>query len=354
MDRIHRNRSLEPTKASRKGAKRYPSPTTQDSQETMTYYQTQLAQVKKEISKVVVGQERIVDGLLKGLLANGHVLVEGIPGTAKTLLVKTLATTTGCTFKRVQFTVDLLPTDITGISAYDKTAGFYLVKGPVFSNFLLADEINRGTPKTQSALLEAMQEKQVTIGRETYPLERPFFVMATQNPIENIGVYELPEAQVDRFLLKLIISYPSLGDEKTIIDRNVDTKPFSEYGIRPILSPQKILQLQQITKQVFISDHLKDYITRLVDATRYPQKYGIGLGRYVDFGASPRASISMASAARAEAMLAGSPYVTDQHIKNIALDTLRHRIMLSYEGLASKMKTEDVINDILSTVEVIP
>ena len=330
------------------------NPINQDSQEFIKYYQTQLSEVKKEFSKVVVGQERIIDGLLKGLLANGHVLIEGVPGTAKTLLVKSLAVITGCAFKRVQFTVDLLPTDITGITAYDKNAGFYLVKGPVFANFLLADEINRGTPKTQSALLEAMQEKQVTIGRETYPLQRPFFVMATQNPIENIGVYELPEAQLDRFLFKLIITYPTLDEEKRVIDKNVEMRPFESYGVKPILSPQIILQLQEITRRIFISDEIKDYITRIVDATRNPQRYTIELGRYVDFGASPRASISFASAARAEALLNGSAFVTDQHIKNVSHDILRHRIILSYEGLASKIKTEDVINEILSKIEVIP
>ncbi len=324
-----------------------------DAREIVRECYNDLQKVKREINKAVVGQERVIDSLLKALMANGHVLVEGVPGIAKTLIVKSLAVTTGCTFKRIQFTVDLLPTDITGIVAYNRSAGFYLVKGPIFANFILADEINRGTPKTQAALLEAMQEKQVTIGRKTHILDRPFFVMATQNPIENIGVYELPEAQVDRFLFKLIITYPSKHEEKEIIDKNAEIMSFESYGIKAVLSPEKILYLQALTKQVFLSESLKNYITRIVDATRNPQKYDIGLGSYIEYGASPRASISMALAARAEAILRGSYYVTDQHIRNIAHDVLRHRVILSYEGLASKIKPEDVVKEIISKVEVI-
>ncbi len=300
----------------------------------------------------MVGQEKVINGLIKALMVNGHVLVEGVPGVAKTLIVKSLAVTTGCTFKRIQFTVDLLPTDITGITVYDPSAGFYLIKGPIFSNFVLADEINRGTPKTQSALLEAMQERQVTIGRETHILHRPFLVMATQNPIENIGVYELPEAQIDRFLFKLLVDYPSPKEEESIIDSNVDVRTFEDYKIEPILTQEKIVELQETTKRIFLSEKLKNYISRIVDATRNPKKYGLNLGMYIEYGSSPRASISIASAAKAEALLNNSPFVTDQHIRDIVHDTLRHRIILSYEGLASKIKPEQVIDEIISKVEV--
>ncbi len=316
-------------------------------------YRRDLHLVRKEISKVVIGQDRVIETLLKALMVNGHVLVEGVPGVAKTLILKALALTTGCSFQRIQFTIDLLPSDITGVSAYDKGKGFYLLKGPIFSNFVLADEINRASPKTQSALLEAMQEKQVTIARQTFPIQRPFFVMATQNPIENMGVYELPEAQLDRFLFKAIITYPSMSEEEDIIDQNTDVKPLEAYHIRPVLSPQKILDLQTRTKQVFLSENLKKYIVRLVDATRNPQKYDIQLGRYIEFGASPRASVGIASASRAEALLRGCTYVTDRHIRNVIHDILRHRIILSYEGLATKVTTEEIIDEVLSKTEVI-
>jgi len=326
---------------------------TKEVADAIKMYQHDLLAVKRELAKVIVGQERVIDGLLKALIVNGHVLVEGVPGIAKTLIVKSLAAATGCTFKRIQFTVDLLPTDITGIITFDKATGFHLIKGPVFTNFILADEINRGTPKTQSALLESMQEKQVTIGRKTYPLESPFMVMATQNPIESIGVYELPEAQMDRFLFKLLITYPSLSEEKEIIDNNTDTRSFASYGIIPAISKERVLELQEATKLVFISEKLKDYITRIVDATRNPKKYEIELGKYIENGSSPRASISMASAAKAEALLQGYDYVTDQHIRNVAHDVLRHRLILSYEGLASQIKPDDIVDEILSKIEAI-
>lgn len=315
--------------------------------------QRALSLMKREISKTVVGQDAVIDSLLRALMANGHVLVEGVPGVAKTLLIKALALTTGCSFKRIQFTVDLLPSDITGILAYTKTSGFRLIRGPIFSNFVLADEINRGTPKTHSALIEAMQEKQVTIGRKTYQLERPFFVMATQNPIENVGVYELPEAQVDRFLFKLVMTYPSIAEEKDVINQNADVNPEILFGIKPVLSPGSIMAVQEVAKRIFLSDKIKDYIVRIVDATRDPGKYDIELGRYIEYGASPRASIGLASAARAEAILRGSGYVTDQHVRSIVHDVLRHRILLSYEGLASKVGTSDIINEVVSKVEVI-
>lgn len=321
-------------------------------EEVKSYYRD-INLVKREIAKAVVGQDRIVENLLKALMVNGHVLMEGVPGVAKTLILKSLAATAGCSVKRIQFTVDLLPGDITGVLAYEKEKGFYVLKGPIFANFVLADEINRASSKTQSALLEAMQERQVTIARKTFHLAKPFFVMATQNPIEHMGVYELPEAQLDRFLFKLMIGYPPLEQEKRIIDQNADIKPFEEYDIQPILSPQKIIALQEITKDVFLSDSLKDYIIRLVEATRNPKKYGVEYGKYLEFGASPRATINLALASRAEAIMRGAGYVTDTHIKSVTHDILRHRLVMSYEGLAAKIKPEEVIDEIISKVEVI-
>lgn len=324
----------------------------QGTEEIKNHYKD-LNLVKREIAKAVVGQDRIIEGLLKALMVNGHVIIEGVPGVAKTLIIKSLAATTGCNFKRIQFTVDLLPGDITGVLVYEKEKGFYVLKGPIFANFVLADEINRASSKTQSAMLEAMQEKQVTIARKTFPLSKPFFVMATQNPIEHMGVYELPEAQLDRFLFKLKINYPLMEQEKRIIDQNADIKPFEEYDIQPILSPEKIIMLQKLTKQVFLSENLKDYIIRLVDATRNPKKYGIDSGKYLEFGASPRATINLALASKAEAILRGVGYVTDNHIKSVAHDILRHRLVMTYEGLAAKIKPEEVIDEVLSRVEVI-
>ncbi len=309
--------------------------------------------LKKELGKTVVGQEKTMNSLVRALLTNAHVLVEGVPGIAKTLLLRTLAVAVGCDFKRIQFTVDLLPTDITGVTAYHKEKGFYVIKGPVFTNFLLADEINRSPPKTQSALLEAMQERQVTIGRETFPITKPFFVMATQNPIETTGTYELPEAQIDRFLFKVYMTYPDLDEEKTIIDQNIDVKPFEAYGIKPVTNGKEIMEMQEFTKKIFLSEKLKKYITKIVDSTRNPQKYGIRQGEHIEYGASPRASIGLALAARAEALVQGESFVKPQHVKDVAHEVLRHRILLSYEGLAKKISTDDIIDEILKKVPII-
>ncbi|MBU4502881.1 MAG: AAA family ATPase [Nanoarchaeota archaeon] len=315
-------------------------------------YQKLTENLKKELSKVVVGQNKVIDSFIRALFTRAHVLVEGVPGIAKTLLLRSLAVVVGCGFKRVQFTVDLLPTDITGVTAYTKEKGFYVVKGPVFTNFLLADEINRAPPKTQSALLEAMQERQVTIGRETFPITKPFFVMATQNPIESAGTYELPEAQIDRFLFKVLVKYPSLSEEKVIIDQNIDVKPLEAYGLKPITNAKEIIEAQEFTKTIFLSEKIKTYITKIVDSTRNPKKYGIKLGEYIEYGASPRASIGLALAARAEALIKGESFVKPQHIKNIMHEVLRHRIILSYEGMAKKISTDDIINEILKKIPV--
>ncbi|MFH1332548.1 MAG: MoxR family ATPase [archaeon] len=309
-----------------------------------------LKKIKKEISKIVVGQEEVIDGLLRAILADGHVLVEGVPGIAKTLLVRTMAVVTGCSFKRIQFTVDLLPTDITGITAYHEKKGFYIVKGPIFANYIIADEINRAPPKTQSALLEAMQEKQATIGKETYPIPIPFFVMANNNPIEQAGVYPLPEAQIDRFLFKLKMGYPDEKQSKEIIEKNITLKRFDDYKLKAVTNPKEILKMQAYTRSIKHSDKIKDYICKIVIATRNPKKYGINLGKYIEWGASPRANIGLFIAAKADAVMKGNKYITPSNIKNIAYDVLRHRILLNYRGRAEGINTDDVIKEVLAKV----
>lgn len=323
-----------------------------DLKEGVKKYSVVLDNIKKEMSKSVVGQHEIIKGLLRALLANGHVLVEGVPGIAKTLIIRSLAKTIGCKHSRIQFTVDLLPTDITGITVYDETKGFYTMKGPIFSSFILADEINRAPAKTQSALIEAMQERQVTIGNETFKLEAPFFVMATQNPLETEGTYALPEAQIDRFLFKLLMDYPDHSDEKKIITTNTNLKTFDDFGINKILEPNKLIEMQNFVKKIYLKDELKDYIVDIVEATRNPKKYGISLSKYIEWGASPRASINLFIASKAESLISGSHFVTPQHIKTVAYDVLRHRIILNYEGRAERIKADDVIQEILSKIKV--
>ena len=313
---------------------------------------TDLDKVKAEVARVVVGQEKVVDALIKAVLANGHVLLEGIPGIAKTLVIRALASAAGCKFKRIQFTPDLLPTDIVGITSYEEKKGFFVVKGPIFANFILADEINRAPPKVQSALLEAMQEKQATIGKETFPIDLPFFVLATQNPIETLGVYPLPEAQIDRFLFKTEMLYPTKEEEKKIIERNITLNKFEDYKIKSILSQKRILELQQITKKIAHSDKIKEYIVDIVDSTRYPKKYGIKTGEYIELGTSPRACIGLFIAAKADALMGGETYIRPHHVKNVAFDVLRHRIILNYTGQAEGIKIDDIISEILSKVPI--
>ena len=308
--------------------------------------------VRAEVGKVVVGQEATINGMIRALLANGHVLLEGIPGIAKTVLIRALAKTTGSKFKRIQFTPDLLPTDIVGITSYEKEKGFFVIKGPIFSNFVLADEINRAPPKVQSALLEAMQEKQATIGKETFPIEEPFFVLATQNPIETLGTYTLPEAQVDRFLFKLYMKYPTSEEEKKIIEQNITIRPFEDFKINPVLSPGRIIKLQELTKNIMHSDKIKEYIMDIVNSTRHPDKYGIKTGKYIELGASPRASIGLFIGAKADALLKGDTYIKPQNVKDVAFDILRHRLFLNYAGQAEGVKVDDIISEVLSKVPI--
>lgn len=313
-------------------------------------YGAELQKTRDEISKIVVGQGEVIDNLIVGMLANGHVLIEGIPGLAKTVIIRTLARVTGCEFNRVQFTVDLLPTDITGITAYHTQKGFYTIKGPIFANFVLADEINRAPPKVQSALLEAMGERQVTIGKVTYPLPNPFFVMATQNPIETSGTYSLPEAQMDRFIFKLFIDYPNSEDEQKILNRNINIKRFDEFDLNESLTPDRIVEMQESVKRIYLSEKIEKYIVRLTNATREPEKYGISLGKYIQWGASPRNSINIFIAAKARALVEGKNFVTPTHVKKVAKDVMRHRIILNYEGTAESIKTDSIITEILSKV----
>ena len=311
-----------------------------------------LDDVRAEIGKVIVGQENIINRLLIGMLANGHVLIEGVPGLAKTLIISTLARVFAASYKRIQFTPDLLPADITGTLIYNqKTGEFTPKKGPIFANFILADEINRAPSKVQSALLEAMQEHTVTIGDTTYQLPEPFFVMATQNPIEHEGTYPLPEAQVDRFLMKLKIKYPSLREEKLILDRMVSG---AEIPVEPVLQPLALKAMREVINEIYMEDKLKDYILNLVHATRHPERYPriSAMNGLIQYGASPRATIYLARAAKAHAYLEHRGYVIPDDIKAIGKDLLRHRIILSYEAEAEQVSCEELITRIFDEIEV--
>ncbi len=321
--------------------------------EEVKLHQEKLNKVKTEIAKIVVGQHKIVESLLRGVLCDGHILVEGLPGLAKTLLIRTFAAVTGCTSKRIQFLADLLPADITGITAYnEKTKEFYTVKGPIFANFIIADEINRAAPKVQSALLEAMQERQVTIGRETYKLDLPFFVMASSNPLESEGVYNLPAAQIDRFLFKLIIKYPTIEEERLILKTNISLHRFEDFNIKPILNPKEILDLQKTVKSVYCSPKVEDYLLHIIESTRNPHKYKLNFGKYISSGSSPRGALALYISGKAEALLNGENFVTPQHIKNIAHEVLRHRIILNYEGEAEGINKDEIITEILAKIPV--
>ena len=306
--------------------------------------------IKTEIGKVIVGQEKLIEGLLMGLFTKGHILIEGVPGLAKTSSVMALANTVMADFKRIQFTPDLLPADLIGTEIYRPKVGDFVVKkGPVFHNIILADEINRAPSKVQSALLEAMQERQVTIGEFTFKLDDPFLVMATQNPIEQEGTYPLPEAQIDRFMLKLVIDYPDRHEEKEIMKRVGFEKPLD---IKQVINPAGIDEIVSIIKEIYMDEKLKDYIVDIVFASRTPADYKLDMGNYIQFGASPRATIFLSLAARAYAFLQGRAYVTPQDIKSIAPNVLRHRIILSYEAEAEDITSEQVIAAIFDTVEV--
>ncbi len=305
----------------------------------------------QEVGKVVVGQRVLIERLLVGLLANGHVLLEGVPGLAKTLSVKTLARTISTKFQRIQFTPDLLPADLLGTLIFNPREGSFSVKkGPIFANIILADEINRAPAKVQSALLEAMQERQVTIGEETFPLAEPFLVLATQNPIEQEGTYPLPEAQVDRFMLKVLIGYPNKAEERQIMERMAITDP--AVSVQPIISPQQLLEVRQTVSEIYLDEKIKDYILDLVFATRDPKAYKLDLGQMIQYGASPRASIYLALAAKAYAFMQGRSYVVPQDVKTIGLDVLRHRIIPTYEAEAEGLTGEELLKRIFERVPV--
>ncbi len=304
-----------------------------------------------EMGKVIVGQRYMIERMLVGLLANGHVLMEGVPGLAKTMAVTTLSRTIQTKFQRLQFTPDLLPADLIGTLIYNpRTGEFTVKKGPIFANIILADEINRAPAKVQSALLEAMQERQVTIGDETFKLDRPFMVLATQNPIEQEGTYPLPEAQVDRFMLKLKIDYPNRDEELKILDRMAHTNV--DISVLPVIRPEDILHAREVVDEIYIDDKVKEYIVDIVLATREPGKYGLELKQFIDWGASPRASIYLTIAAKAYAFLHGRGYVTPQDVKSIGMDILRHRVIISYEAEAEEMTSEDIIQKIFDRIEV--
>jgi MoxR-like ATPase len=305
-----------------------------------------------ELNKSVVGQKHMVERLLVGMLANGHVLLEGVPGLAKTLAIKSLATAINGNFARIQFTPDLLPADILGTMVYNpQNHEFVVRKGPIFANFILADEINRAPAKVQSALLEAMQERQVTISNETYPLAEPFLVLATQNPIEQEGTYELPEAQVDRFMLKVVITYPKKEEERMVIRQNLN--PNGNIKINPVVQPEDILKARKLVREVYMDEKIEQYILDIVFATRFPDEYKLNkLKPLISYGASPRASISLALAAKAYAFIKRRGYVIPEDVRAICHDVLRHRIGLTYEAEAENINSENIINDILNAVEV--
>ena len=307
--------------------------------------------ITQGMDQVIVGQKHLVDSLMIGLLSNGHILLEGVPGLAKTLAIKTLASLIDAKYSRIQFTPDLLPADVMGTMIYSQAKEqFQIKKGPIFANFVLADEINRAPAKVKSALLEAMQERQVTIGEQTFKLDDPFLVMATQNPIEQEGTYPLPEAQVDRFMLKVIIGYPKKEEEKLIIRQNISGR---KIDIKPVLQPSEIIEAREIVQKVYIDEKIERYIVDIVFATRFPQDYGLGeLKEMISFGASPRASISLALAARAYAFLKQRGYVIPEDVRAVCHDVLRHRIGLSYEAEANNMTAEEIISEILNKVEV--
>jgi MoxR-like ATPase len=314
-------------------------------------YAPKFLAARQEVGKVIVGQKALIDLLFVGLLADGHLLLEGLPGLAKTLTINTLANVIQCDFKRIQFTPDLLPADLIGTTIYNPKEGTFSVnKGPVFTHVLLADEINRAPAKVQSALLEVMQEKQVTIAGTTFRIDEPYFVLATQNPIEHEGTYPLPEAQTDRFMMKIKVDYPSVEEEKEVLLRmgTLETKPVA----KAILSVPEILEARSIVNKVYIDNKIVDYILAIVFATRDPERYGLDLKKYIAFGGSPRASIAFKLASKAQAFLAGRSYVTPQDVKSLASDILCHRIRRTYEAEADEVTPENIIEKILATLPV--
>ncbi len=326
-----------------------PEPRT--SRETVAASSTWIRPLQEEMGRVIVGQKHLLDRLLIALLTNGHVLLEGVPGLAKTLALKTLADCVAVSFKRLQFTPDMLPADIVGTMIYNPQDGAFRTKhGPIFSNLILADEINRAPAKVQSALLQAMQERQVTIGDETYPLPAPFLVLATQNPLEQEGTYPLPEAQIDRFMMKVIVDYPSRSEERAILDAMATTEPL--IVPRAVVSIAQLVEARHVVNMLFVDDKVRDYIVDIVLATRPPIAAGLNLNGYVQYGASPRATIALTLAARAMAFLNGRHFVIPQDVKTVAMDVLRHRVAVTYEAEAENVSSENVIEKILNTLPV--
>ncbi len=327
------------------------SKTTEEITEEVRHAGRWIAPLQAEVSRVVVGQRYLVDGLLLGLLTHGHVLLEGVPGLAKTLTVKTLASAIHTGFARIQFTPDLLPADLIGTQIYNPRSGEFTVKkGPLFSNLILADEINRAPAKVQSALLEAMQERQVTIGDTTWQLPDPFLVLATQNPLEQEGTYQLPEAQLDRFIFKLRVGYPSREEERQILDLMGTSAPKLE--VTPVVTPEEIIAARRMVNEIYVDDRVKDYIVDVVFATREPEKYRLQLEGLIRYGASPRATIALTLAAKARAFLQGRGYVTPQDVKSVGHDVLRHRIIVSYEAEAEEVTSEELIHRIFDGLPV--
>lgn len=306
-----------------------------------------ISELKKEMGKALVGQEEVVEKLIIALIANGHVLLEGVPGIAKTLAIRALAEVTGCKQSRIQFTVDLLPTDIVGLTTYYPNKGFVTEKGPIFANFIIADEINRSPPKTQSALMEAMQEKQVTLGKQNHQLPKPFFVMATQNPLEQSGVYMLPEAQIDRFLFKIIMNYPLRKEEEKIMEQNMTLNTFEDFKLKKITTQKEIIEMQGLVKKVYLDEKIRKYILDLVECTRSKDfKYG----EYLEWGASPRATIALFIASKARALSNGRSFVIPKDVDDSIHDVLRHRIILSYKAEIQKITPDKIISAVTEKV----
>ena len=308
--------------------------------------------LRDEISSVVFGQSDLINRLLIGILANGHILIEGVPGLAKTLLVKTISQLIEAKFQRIQFTPDMLPADLIGTLIYNqKTGGFETRKGPIFSNIILADEINRSPAKVQSALLESMQERQVTIGEDTFNMDSPFLVLATQTPIEQEGTYPLPEAQVDRFMLKLKVSYPSIDEEKLILRRMAKTT--IDDSLKPVINPKQILNAQKIINDIYVDEKVEEYILNLIFATREPESFGLNdIKGLIDYGASPRATINIVLASKARAFMEHRGYITPEDVRFVGMDVLRHRVILTYEAEAEELSSEDIIQRLFETIEV--
>lgn len=311
-------------------------------------FSEKIKDLKQEIKKIIIGQDKAIDGLIRALICNGHVILEGVPGIAKTLIIKALGEVSRCSVKRIQFTIDLLPTDIIGLTVYRKETGFEWFKGPIFANFVIADEINRAPPKTQSALLEAMQERQITLGIETLELPKPFFVMATKNPIESVGVYSLPEAQLDRFLFSIFMDYPEKEAEKLIMKQNADLKDFRDFELKKVISVKDIINMQKIVKKIYLSEEIEEYIMQIIEYIRDRKNKH---SKYIEWGASPRASIAFFISSKAEALMNNRSFVVPEDVRKIAKDILRHRIILSYEAEANNLSPDSLIQEIIDEIK---